>query len=620
MTRINYLRKVQSKWIFAILAISVVFFRFVYPPYHILSWDVFGYYLYLPALFIHGDLGLRDISWVNQIVDQYQTTSTLYQVTALPNGGWVMKYSSGMALLNLPAFLLAHLYCLLSGFKADGFSVPYHMAWAISGLIYTIIGLWMMRKILLTYFEETTTSLVLIILVLGTNYFQLTAFDGYLSHNYLFTIYTFIVWYTIRWHENPQIKYAALLGLFIGLAVLSRPNEMVSVFIPLLWNISTWESVRLKINLFSKKIVHILVAGFFAFCIGAIQLVYWKFTTGSWLFYSYNNAGEGFDFNHPYILQVLFSFRKGWFIYTPIMVFAISGFWFLYRQNKNLFLPLLTYFLINLYIVSSWTCWWYAGGSYSQRALLSSYVLLILPLGYLIEYLRTKSKKIQFSFFTLISFLLLLNLFQTWQWVHGIIDGTRMSKAYYFAIFGKTQATDADRKLLLVERSTEEFESLKNEQDYTVRVASFYDFEGKQFEHLNISADTIFKGNASLRLDDKQPYSPAYEASFSELTTGDHAWIRAGVWVYAMHDVTPNMASLVITFEHNGELYGYRAYGIDRSEFRLKAAQWNYISMDYLTPEVRSVSDKVKVYFWLQDNKPLLIDDLKIEVFEPKEK
>ncbi len=612
------MRKIQSKWIVVILAISIVAFRFVYPPYHILTWDVFGYYLYLPALFIHGDLGLRDISWVNQIVEQYQTTSTLYQVTALPNGGWVMKYSSGIALLNLPAFLLAHLYCLLSGFKADGFSVPYHMAWAFSGLIYTIIGLWMMRKILLTYFNEATTSLLLVILVLGTNYFQLTAFDGYLSHNYLFTIYTFIVWYTIRWHENPRMKYAAMLGLFIGLAVLSRPNEMVCVLIPLLWNITTWESVGLKIKLFSKNISHIIVAFFFAFIIGAIQLVYWKFTTGNWLFYSYNNAGEGFDFSHPYILQVLFSFRKGWFIYTPIMVLAVLGFWFLYRRNKNLFLPLLSYFVINLYIVSSWTCWWYAGGSYSQRALLSSYVLLMLPLGYLIEYLRAKSKKIQFSIFILISFLLLLNLFQTWQWVHGVIDGTRMSKAYYFAVFGKTNATDDDRKLLLVERSVDEFDSFKNESEYKLKQAASFDFEGQEFANLFLSTDTVYEGAASLQMDAQHSYSPAYEAAYYELTMGDHAWLRAGVRVFPISEIAPEMASLVITFEHNGELYGYRAYGIDRNEFGVKPFQWNYIQVDYLTPEVRSINDKVKIYFWLQGNKPVIIDNMKIEVFEPK--
>lgn len=603
-----------------LLISGIVVFRFIYPPYSILTWDVFGYYLYLPALFIHNDLGLKDISWVHQMVEQYQTTATLYQVTALPDGGWVMKYSSGIALLNLPAFLIAHFYSYLAGYKSDGFSAPYQLAWAISGLVYTAIGLWIMRRILLRYFSDSITSVLLLLLVLATNYFQLTAFDGYLSHNYLFTVYTFILWYTIKWHEKPNIKYALGLGISLGLAILSRPNEMVALLLPVLWNIYNRESFQAKVLLFKKHFPHLLVAGFSLALIGSLQLLYWKYTTGSWLYYSYNNAGEGFDFTHPYILQVLFSFRKGWLIYTPVMAFALAGFLILYKRNKALFVPLLVYFIVNLYIISSWTCWWYAGGSYSQRALLSSYVILLLPMGYMIDYLLNRQKLIRVLFIGLLSLLLILNLFQTWQWVHGIIDGTRMSKAYYFAVFAKTHATEVDQKLLLVERSIEAFEKLENESEYTGKIATLFDFEGQKFKKLNISTDTVHSGKAALRMNAQYPYSPAYEASFEALTSHDHAWIRASVWVYPLQDVASGMASLVITFEHKGELYGYRAIGIDRSDFHIKTAEWNYISMDYLTPEVRSTSDKVKVYFWLQGDSPLLIDDLKIEVFEPNGK
>jgi glycerol uptake facilitator-like aquaporin len=85
----------------------------------------------------------------------------------------------------------------------------------------------MLRKILREFFSETVTSIVLVIIVLGTNYFQLTAFEGMLSHNYLFTLYTFIVWFTLRWHREPKASTAAWLGLFLGLAILSRPSELV---------------------------------------------------------------------------------------------------------------------------------------------------------------------------------------------------------------------------------------------------------------------------------------------------------------------------------------------------------------------------------------------------------
>ena len=39
--------------------------------------------------------------------------------------------------------------------------------------------------------------------------------------------------------------------------------------------------------------------------------------------------------------------------------------------------------------ISSWTNWWYAGGSFSARAIVPSFVLLAIPLGFLLRDLAT---------------------------------------------------------------------------------------------------------------------------------------------------------------------------------------------------------------------------------------
>lgn len=605
-----------SAWISLLLICSVVYFRFVYPPVRILSWDVFGYYLYLPATFIYHDLRLNDMGWVQQIIDQYQTTSTFYQANPLPAGGWVMKYSMGMAVLNAPAFFAAHVFSLMSGYKADGFSLPYQYAWAFSGLVYTAIGIYFLRKVLLEFFNETLSSFLLVIIVIGTNYFQLTAFDGYLSHNYLFTLYTLIVWYTIRWHQQQRLKYALILGFAMGLAVLVRPSELVCLLIPLLWGIYDRESVKQKLELIRKYPWQILLVAIMAFVAGFPQLAYWKYITGQWLYYSYNNAGEGFDFSHPYIREVLFSFRKGWLIYTPVMGFALAGFYSLFRKNKPVFYVILVYFLVNLFIVSSWTCWWYAGGSYSQRALLSSYVLLAIPMGYLISQVQKWNRYAFWLLVCSITLLLVLNVFQTWQWAHGVIDRTRMTKAYYIAVFGKTTCSESDRSLLLIERPTDAVEHLQNESDYSKRNASFMDFENANEPGLVLNSDTVFAGKYSLTLNEQHPFSPAFEMAYTQITAKDHAWLRAEVMVFPMIVPDENTASLVITFQHKGEPYNYRAASISLKEYTMKPGEWNKMRVDYLTPEVRSKDDTVKIYFWLQGKTPVLIDNLKVEIFD----
>ena len=614
----NYLKTTNSlsAWLCLLLIAAIVFFRFVYPPVNILSWDVFGYYLYLPATFIYHDLRLEDLSWVTALVDKYQSTSTLYQLYQVQDSFWVIKEGIGLAILNAPAFFISHLYCLVTGLPADGFSLPYQYGFAISGLAYAFIGVFMLRKILLEYFDDTLTSILLILVVAGTNYFQMTAFEGFLTHNYLFTLYTFIIWCSLKWHREQKSWQAICLGLSMGLAVAVRPSEMVCILIPLFWGIYNNETLIRKWQLVKMHWPHLLILVVAVFLGGLPQMAYWKYVTGHWIYYTYQNPGEGLDLWSPYTLQFLFSFRKGWLIYTPLVVFAIAGHYELLRKNRELFTSFVIYFGINLWIISSWTAWWYGGGSYSQRAMLPSYVLLSITLGYFLEWVRSSSKTLKIAFSVIFLLIVMLNIFQTWQWATGILDRTRMTKEYYLAIFGKTSVTDADRKLLLIERPADAVEILDNEQDYSRRTAAVFTFENLSDKQLTLSSDTVSDGNYALRLDPRHPYSPAFEMPFSGLTTKDHAYIRASLKVFPISMLEKNMASLVITFQHKGENYQYRATDISLDQFGMKPGTWNDMKMDYLTPEVRSKDDLIKVYFWLQGTKPVLIDNLKIEIFD----
>lgn len=600
---------------FFILLLSIIFFRSLYPPVNILSWDVFGYYLYLPASFIYHDIGLHNIDWVKQIAEQYQTTSTLYQVVPSPEGGFVIKYSAGMALLNAPAFFIAQMLSEPLGFAPEGFSLPYQYAWTINALIITGIGLWFTRKILLELFNEMLTCILMIVIVLATNYFQLTAFDGYLTHNYTYTFFAIIIWYTIRWHRSTDYVSSLMLGFSSGLIVLIRPSELVCLLIPILWNVYSLDSLKEKVRLIANNPKHLIIILLSFLIAGLPQLLYWKHITGHYIFYSYVNAGEGFDFLNPHTWQVLFSYRKGWFVYTPVMLLAIPGFISLYRKNKALFAPVIVYFFVNLYIVSSWTCWWYAGGSYSQRALLTSFILLALPLGYFIEEMVSR-RLTRILIMTILVIFTTLNLFQTWQWVHGVINPTRMTKAYYWKVFGRTNIPDGAPNLLLVERSDNE--ELTNPENYTSVILAFNDYENNHDPKGNYCGDTVYSGRCAMKLDSAKRFTPAIEASFNEITTSDHAWLRISAEVYPTSDPASNPASLVAAFEHEGEAYKYKAEGIELGKYSIKTGQWNKVQFDYLTPEVRSKNDKLKVYFWLRGNRPVLVDDLKVEVFEPR--
>ena len=90
-----------------------------------ISWDVLGYYLYLPATFIHHDPMLKDISWLKKENKERKLTGTLYMVSQNDKGEPMYFFLMGMALFYLPFFFMAGAFSSVSGFPIDGQSLDY---------------------------------------------------------------------------------------------------------------------------------------------------------------------------------------------------------------------------------------------------------------------------------------------------------------------------------------------------------------------------------------------------------------------------------------------------------------------------------------------------------------
>lgn len=590
-----------SRYALIALVAVTISVRCSFPQRQILTWDVFGYYLYLPAAFIHDDVALRDRAWLDEVTRTYTPSATIYQLVDGPDGARVIKYSSGMALLYAPGFLLAHLLAEPLGYPADGFSPPYQIAVASGCLAFALLGLVLFRHVLLHFFDDRWTAIVLLLIGFGTNWFQLTAWDGtLLTHSALFTLYAWLMLATIRWHQRPTWAQAIQIGVALGVITLIRPSELVAVLIPLMWGLHAAVDRRAKWNAIAAHPLHLLVAAaFFALAVSP-QLLYWKATTGQWLFYSYVNPGEGFDFATPHLRPFLISFRKGWFVYTPLMLYAVVGIAALWERIPQAFWAVLVFLLVDLWIVSSWSCWWYAGGSFSARSMVPAYVLLALPLGALLQW-AWQRRPMRIPLLVTCCAFVVLNLFQTWQWTAGILSKERMTKAYYKAVFARTQVPAEAEELLLVSRSLGNEEKLQDEDRYSAREVLRSDFFDRPDSVLTLTAEA--------------PFSQAYENSFEGLTGKDHAWVRASARFWVGDSVTA-MPTLVIHFEHDGGTYKYMA-----RDWSIPAGTkntWVAFSMDYITPEVRSRSDRMKAYIWNQRGTPVRVDDFVVEVFEPK--
>lgn len=397
-----------------------------------LTWDALGYYLYLPGQFIYHDLG--QLKWFPHILEAYQPTGNVYQISALPNGNYAMKYLMGLSIMYLPFFFLGHWSAGWLGYAQDGFSAPYQLAICLAALVYALLGCWILRAVLRRFFPEIVTAITLLLVALATNYPQYVSVDSGQTHGFLFTMYAALLYATVRWHEKPSVGWAFAIGAIIGLSCITRPTEGVMLFIPLLWRIKD----QAKWALWRQHRTHLFAAMLGGFLAIFPQLAYWKYVTGHWMY----DVGSKWTFFRPH-WQVLFGWNKGWFVYTPITLFMIAGLFFM--RSHPFRKSVLFFTLMNIWIIIAWSDWRY-GGSYSCRALVQSYAVLALPLAIMVE--KCLYSRWKYVGLALAVFLLYLNLFQIWQYNRTIVHYYDMNRRYYQAIFLKAQPTPLDMSLL----------------------------------------------------------------------------------------------------------------------------------------------------------------------------
>lgn len=402
-----------------------------------LTWDVLGYYMYLPGQFIYHDLGR--LEWWPKIQETYQPTGQFYQASKLPNGQFVMKYPIGMAQLFAPFFFVGHWVAGRLGFPQDGFSMPYQLAICAGVLLFSLLGLLILRRVLSRFFPDSTVAITLLLIGLATNYPQYVAIDSGMTHGFLFTLYAAMLLFTLKWHEKPARGLAFGIGLVLGLAVVARPTEAVMLFIPWLWATQNRSAWREKWSLVRQNRSHFGWAFLGGLLAVAPQLIYWKIYTGGWLY----DVGSKFTFFRPN-WQVLFGFGNGWLIYTPLVFLMIWGLFFSkkwpFRRTAWWF------FIVNTWIIIAWSDPKF-GGTFSGRAFVQGYAVLALPLGEVVKsWLENRLGR--WLGLLLGSFLVFLNCFQWWQFQHGIIHHRDMNGPYFRAVFLNTEPSPLDCSLL----------------------------------------------------------------------------------------------------------------------------------------------------------------------------
>ncbi|MEP7265139.1 MAG: hypothetical protein ABI772_11605 [Bacteroidota bacterium] len=424
----------------AAIALSACFFLYTFfhikkfNETHFINYDSIIYYSYLPAAFIHHDLSLKFID-----TDHHKYGMQYWPETA-SNGAYVNKMTCGLAILLLPFFFIGHLAAYLTGFEMNGYTLPYGISLYFGTIVYSVAGLWLLRKTLLQFFNDRITALTILAIGVGTNLFFYTAIDAIVSHAYNFFLACAFLYLTFKWYAQPTLYRSILTGLTAGMIILLRPVNVLMILFFLLYDITSWKSFKAKLHFFVLHYNECLIICLAAFIVFIPQFLYWKYNTGDWLYYSYGK--EHFYFTKPHVLDGLFSYRKGWLLYTPIMALSIIGMLLLKDKLRRFTLPVITMSAITIYVTYCWWCWWY-GGCFGGRSMIDYYPFLSIPLAALYEKsFRKTALLIPVCVFTL--FFIYMNIFQSYQQRAFIIHYDSMTKKAYWDVFLK-RSTWADR-------------------------------------------------------------------------------------------------------------------------------------------------------------------------------
>ena len=288
-----------------------------------------------------------------------------YWLYEAPNGKPIQRVTMGLAYLYSPFFLIGHAVALSSDkYEANGYTKPYSIAMHLGSLFFVLLGVYFLMLCLNQYYNARMSVFLALLILFGTNLFYYSFGIGEFSHSYLFTLNVFFIYLTIKWHNLQDKRILFAMGLLFGLMVLIRPTEIFLMAFPLLYRVYDQYTLQWKLDLLKQNWKWILVAVFLFFIPILPQMIYWKTYGGQWIVYSYGK--EGFFFNNPHIIDYLFSYRKGWFVFTPLMFLAVIGLFFSFVKSRAFSWSILVFLLPTIYMFSSWWCWWYGCGCWSR--------------------------------------------------------------------------------------------------------------------------------------------------------------------------------------------------------------------------------------------------------------
>ncbi|MEJ2594892.1 MAG: hypothetical protein P8100_07135 [bacterium] len=591
------------------MAGSFIMINFIGPDKkrtRIIDGDGSGLYAYLPTVLIH-----RTVDFTPVFNEEKSRRALDYQGHYFYKHQDILinKYTSGTAIMETPLFLAAWLLSPVFGLPQDGYNVLFQYSVALSAILFVFLGLLSLARLMSFYsVKRWLVYLMLLFLLFGTNLFYYTFMAPAMSHAYSFgliSIFLYLMKSLFLHYRKVNLYLAAFV---FGLIILVRPvNGIVLFFIPFLAG-----SFHNLFSLLKRKVLRFdLLPAAFLFLLALLpQLIMNYLQTGNPVVIGYRN--EGFYLYEPKILPYLFSYRKGWWIYSPFMLLIIPAVAWLYKRSSFAFWSAIIPLFVLIYLFSSWWNWFY-GDSFGMRPMIDYYSIFILFIALMFNIRANLGAAAFLGIFG--SLAVVLNLFQTYQYARGILHPDSMNREAYWHVFLKT---GEKYEGAIGDHDEYFYGDLNKEPFFTTETGFSHPAAGWKINEAAVRETP--EGNV-LHLDDKVVYGPTFDYYFNSEQIGmNNIYVIFGI-DYREMVMNAGMGSLFVVSITDGEdeLLFYKT-------FRLKplpsddTGNWHTGSIGFKLPEITGNMVRARIYIWNKGGLPIDLRNpfIRFHTYQPR--
>lgn len=568
--------------------------------YGVIHADAQGYYGYLVALFLE-----NSFDW-GQVIDSYSATyfnADAADFTVQSELGRINKYYAGTALLILPFFLMSWLAASVLGFPVDGYSQPFQAGAVLAAIFYIGLGLMLLVKFLERKgIRWSIASFVSVTSFLATGLFHYSISEPYMSHAYSFFLFAAFMLIADRMFKDPTVKRIIALAAVFGLIVLVRPSNGLILFsAPFI--AGGWAEFRsflvskaMKDGLVYASLMVVVVVG--------IQAIMYNAQVGNPIVWSYKE--EGFNFLDPEIINLLFSYKKGLFIYYPVTILATIGLLFYLVKNPKKGAWLWLFLGLSVYVISSWWNWYY-GGSFGMRALLEYLPFFAFGLAYLLE---KCTGSVRWMLVVLVLLTAPVNLVQSYQYNKFILHWDQMNAERYWKVFLKT-----DKKLEGVFYRQPRVISMPDSASILHVFTLYNDFEGEIETAVSQDSTTSYSGENRTAVSAESKFGWPVFKKINELGPSGSKLIYISFMTWS-EEAVPNL-SFGYSYRTQESEYGHTYIAV--GQYIEEAKKWTKVEELVPFKEGTSPDDTWVIYPYSETAKVVYIDDLEYRIITLKE-